>query len=58
MTKKNKQTKGMAIELDNSDRANLREIQARYILVGADKTLVQIAQDCLKIGIAIKIKEL
>jgi hypothetical protein len=57
MTKKDKQTKGMAIELDNLDRANLREIQAKYILVGAEKTLVQIAQDCLKIGIGVKIKE-
>ena len=48
---KKKETKGMVLELDNAVRANLRELQSRFIMIGVDKTLVQIALDCLKIGI-------
>ena len=53
--KKPKTTKGMVIELDNSDRSNLKVIQSRYILTGVDKSLSQIACDCLKIGIHSKL---
>lgn len=46
-----KLTKGMVIELSDTDRANLRTIQGKYLLVGIDKTMAEIACDCLKIGI-------
>ncbi|HLD89436.1 MAG TPA: hypothetical protein VI911_00190 [Patescibacteria group bacterium] len=55
MAKKNKTTKGIVLELDNSDRGNLIEIQSRFVRTGVRKTLVQIASDCLKIGIADKL---
>jgi len=55
MVKQGKKTKGMAIELDHSDHTNLKIIQARYILIGVEKKLTEIAGDCLKIGIADKL---
>lgn len=58
MTKKEKLTKGMVIEIDRIERARLKEIQSKYCLVGADKTLAQIASDCLKIGISSKLTNL
>lgn len=50
--------KGMVLLLDSPERSKLKEIQAKYIESGCDKTLAQIALDCLKIGIHSKILNL
>ena len=55
MERKSKLTKGVVIELDNVDRANIKIIQSKYILIGVSKNIAQIASDCLKIGIANKL---
>ena len=53
--KESKPTKGMVIELSDTDRANLKTIQGRHLLIGVNKTMAQIACDCLKIGIQNKL---
>ena len=51
MTKKEKQTKSVFLELDNDIRADIIEIQSRYVRTGVRKTIAQIVLDCLRIGI-------
>jgi hypothetical protein len=51
MAKKKETERGMILNLDIPERANLIEIQSRFVRTGVRKTLVQIALDCLKIGI-------
>jgi hypothetical protein len=43
--------KSMILYLDSPERAKLKVIQSNYVETGCDKTLTEIALDCLKIGI-------
>lgn len=56
MTQK-KDKSSMVIEFERKERANLKMIQARLELIGIDKTLSEIASDCLATGIYQKLKE-
>ena len=56
MTQK-KDKSSMIITFERKERANLRMIQARLELIGIDKTLSEVASDCLISGIHNKLKE-
>lgn len=47
----------MVVEFDRPERQNLKVIQARLVLMGIDKTLADIASDCLIKGLYQTLKE-
>jgi hypothetical protein len=53
MTKK-KETSKMVIELTRSDRAKLKELQGKLEGLSIDRTLSELAAECLTAGIDVK----
>lgn len=54
--KKNKSS--MIVEFERRERANLKVVQANLELIGVDKTLSEVATDCLIKGLYQTLKEI
>ena len=50
-------TSTVMVKFDPAERANLRVIQARLVLMGIKKTLQEVSAECLVAGIHQKLKE-
>lgn len=53
-----KETKGLVIELPRADRSNLKLLQRRLEDIAVEKTLSELALQCLRIGLISKLKNL
>jgi len=54
---KKKEFTGLIIKIDRKVRSKLRTLQANYELIGEDKTLAQVAEECVEIGIESKLEQ-
>jgi len=55
---KDKKTKGIQLELDVETRSKLILLKGMIAGIGVNKTLVQLSEECLKIGLQSKLENL
>jgi len=52
------ETSSMVVEFSKSTRKDLKMIQAKLVLIGVEKTMQEIATECLTLGVIQKFKSL
>ena len=58
MAKKKKETKGVVVELDIETRGKLMLLKGIIAGIGVNKTLSELAIECLKIGLQSKLENM